>query len=341
MNFRIAAALCALALILPTAAIAQNAAPSVSAVEKLKAEAAAVKPMVASDLTRAFIATTAELPEIEPRTLWLDAMTKAYYTQAEYDALPAEKQEKLKKTRPFSGIFYYCTGYGSPMTYVRPLEMLARNGWKDLKGKKILDFGYGMIGQLRMWALLGAEAHGVDVEPLFQALYKQPGDTGTITGKNGLKGSIVLHHGFWPSDAATTREVGEGYDLIVSKNTLKAGYIHPARPADPSRLVNLGVDDEGFLKAVHHALKPGGFFLIYNISPKQNPPDKEYLPMADGKSPFTRELYEKTGFTVVSFDETDDPEMRRIFAALGYDGGKGVDSLKDNTFTHYTLVKRK
>jgi len=188
---------------------------------------------------------------------------------------------------------------------------------------------------------LGAEAHGVDVEPLFQALYKQPGDTGPITGRDGRKGSIVLHHGFWPSDPAIVREVGEGYDLILSKNTLKAGYIHPARPADPNRLVNLGVDDEAFLKAVHHALKPGGLFLIYNIAPKQNPPDKEYLPMADGKSPFPRELYEKCGFTVLSFDEKDDTELSRVFLALGYDNGKGLKDLQETTFTHYTLVRRK
>jgi hypothetical protein len=340
MTSRLATALCALVLMLPVAATAQNAAPPVSAVEKLKAEAATVKPLAVSNLAQSFIATTADLPEIGTRTLWRDPMTRTYYTQTEYDALPAEKREKLQK-RDYPGIFYYCTGYGSPMTYVRPLELLARNGWTDLKGKKILDFGYGMIGQLRMWALLGAEAHGVEVEPLFQALYKQPGDTGVITGQSGVKGSIVLHHGSWPSDPAVAREVGEGYDLILSKNTLKAGYIHPARPTDPKFLVNLGVEDETFLKAVHRSLKPGGLFLIYNIAPKQNPPDKDYLPMADGKSPFSKELYEKCGFTVLSFDETDDPELHRVFAALGYDNGKGVESLKENTFTHYTLVKRK
>ena len=45
---------------------------------------------------------------------------------------------------------------------------------------------------------------------------------------------------------ATTAAVGGDYDLIISKNTLKKGYVHPERPVEPRRLLNLGVDDADF-----------------------------------------------------------------------------------------------
>jgi hypothetical protein len=149
---------------------------------------------------------------------------------------------------------------------------------------------------------------------------------------------VTLHSGEWPADARLLEPVGGGYDVIISKNVLKAGYIHPAREAKPETLVNLGVSDEQFLKAAFDALKPGGLFLVYNISPAQAPADKPYIPWADGKFPFERSLVEKAGFQVLAFDQEDDEKIHEVFAAI--EPGKSPDSFKGELFSHYTLLKR-
>jgi hypothetical protein len=191
-----------------------------------------------------------------------------------------------------------------------------------------------------MFALLGADVHGVEVEPLFATLYSWPGDTGEINGPDGASGMLTLHHGQWPADDKLKRQVGAGYDIILSKNTLKMGYIHPARETDPSRLVHLGVSDEQFLRAIHDALKPGGLFLVYNISPKQSPPDQPYLPHADGLFPFERALVEQIGFEVLAWNQPDHDPMAAIFTALGHDQGKGKEKLMEELFTYYTLLRK-
>ena len=80
------------------------------------------------------------------------------------------------------------------------------------------------------------------------------------------------------------------YDLVLSKNTLKRGYIHPERPTEDRKLIKLGVDDRAFVQAVYDMLEPGGLFLIYNLCPAQAPPDQPYIPWADGRCPFDRRL---------------------------------------------------
>jgi hypothetical protein len=330
---------CATAVFLMLGSAAGQEKPAAPFVPVLVKQAEAVRPHVESDLARAFLATASELPEIEPRTILRDPETKQVFTQEQAAGLAEERRAKLK-SRAYDARFYYTTGYGSPMIYARPLDILAKHGVGSLRGVKVMDFGYGMIGQERMMALLGADMHGVEVEPLFRTLYSWPGDTGEIVAAGGTKGSLTLHHGQWPADASLAKEVGGGYDVIISKNTLKAGYIHPAGEVDPSRLVHLGVSDSEFLKAVHESLKPGGLFLVYNISPKQNPPDQPYLPHADGLFPFERKLVEGAGFEVLAWDQRDHDVMAEIFVAVGSDEGKGKAALLENLFTYYTLVRR-
>jgi hypothetical protein len=346
---------CAIAAALVTSGIAAGQSPEPKAPEQpaqsaeaseskpfvpeLVRQAAAVSPLVESELARGFLATAGQLPEIEPRAILSDPETREAFTPEQAAALTRERREKLRE-RTRDARFYYTTGYGSPMIYARPLDILARHGVGSLSGRKIMDFGYGMIGQERMFALLGADVHGIEVEPLFKTLYSWPGDTGEIVSASGTKGHLTLHHGQWPADAALREKAGAGFDVIMSKNTLKKGYIHPAVEVDPRMLVHLGVSDEEFLRAVHSALKPGGLFLVYNISGKQNPPDKPYLPMADGAFPFARSLVEKAGFQVLAFDEPDHDAMAGIFVALGHDQGKGKEKMLEELFTHYTLLRR-
>jgi SAM-dependent methyltransferase len=218
--------------------------------------------------------------------------------------------------------------------------VLGRAGLESVAGRKILDFGYGTIGQLRLLAGLGADITGVDVDPLLRALYSAPGDQGVVKGRRGHDGRLRLIDGRFPADKAVQAAVGGGYDLILSKNTLKRGYVHPERPVDKRRLLNLDVDDTDFLKSLHTALKPGGRLLIYNISPAPSPPDRPYKNWADGRCPFPLALWESSGFRVIAFDRNDSDSIRAIAHALGWDRGDAPIDLKKDLFAMYSLFQK-
>ncbi|QYK54255.1 MAG: hypothetical protein KF824_05000 [Fimbriimonadaceae bacterium] len=310
-------------------------APAVTALELLKKESVTVSGMVKSGFAKEFLAQTEKLKPVGTRVLYRNPDTSATLTESEYEKLSEEKRKGFEK-REFGERFYYNTAYGSPTLYALPLDVAAKRGMATLKGKKVLDFGYGMIGQVQMMAHAGANAHGVDVEPLFEKLYSWPGDTGSVPGG----GSVTVHHGQWPKDKAVRDAIGRDYDLFVTKNVLKMGYIHPKRKTDPRNLVDLGVSDGDFLKSVMGILKPGGLFVIYNLSPAQNPVDQPYLPHADGTFPFDRKLTERVGFEVLDWDVKDDEQGRGMFLALGYDFGEGMEELKKSLFTHYTVLRK-
>ncbi|MBL9150227.1 MAG: hypothetical protein JNM94_16180 [Phycisphaerae bacterium] len=307
---------------------------------EMREQALMLKPHAISVLGGAFLEATATLPEVKPRVVWRSKDRTKALSDAAYQALP-EAERGEYEARPCDTTFYWNTGYGSPLTYLRIVDLLAINGHPTVAGKKIADFGCGQIGHLRLLASLGAETHGIDVEPLLGALYSEPGDTGPIAGRMGRDGSIALHIGRWPADQAIKDAVGGDYDIIMSKNTLKRGYIHPEREVDPKFLVHLGVDDDAFLGAVHAALKPGGVFVLYNICPAQNPKDKPYLPHADGRSPWDKAAFEKAGFEVLAFDENDIVKLLPIWRALGYHNGADFQTIRETLFVWYTVVRKK
>lgn len=304
-------------------------------VAQIKKDAETLKPLVSTDLAKAFLDATATLPAIEDRKLYRDA-TGAWYTKEEADKLDEDKRKALKEI-PIGEKIYYNTKYGSPLAYVRPLEILGEHGFTIGAGTKILDFGYGTVGHLKLLASMGAEAIGVDVDPLLRTLYSWPGDQGAQGDKGG---TVRLIDGFYPSDPAIKSAVGTGYDLIISKNTLKRGYIHPEKPVDDKLLVHLKVEDAEFIKTLFDAVKPGGYVLVYNLSPAQAPADKPYIPWADGRSPFTEEQWKAAGFNVIAFDTLDDEKARAMAHALAWDAGPQGMKLDTDLFTHYTLVQR-
>ena len=61
-------------------------------------------------------------------------------------------------------------------------------------------------------------------------------------GKVGAKGSLTLHHGFFPGDQRLVAEVDGGYALWLSKNTMKRGYVHPTAPPGAKPQIDLGDD---------------------------------------------------------------------------------------------------
>jgi SAM-dependent methyltransferase len=310
-----------------------------SPVAALKREAVSLEPLVSCALARDFLKATASLPSIPPRTLYLDESTKTYRSEAAAASLSPEEKSRLKRI-DLDASFYWNTKYGSPLAYARPLDVLGRAGVENVSGLKILDFGYGTIGHLRLLAGLGADLTGVDVDPLLRALYSAPADQGPVKNPQGRDGHIRLIDGRFPADPATTTAVAGNYDLFISKNTLKKGYVHPEQKVEPRRLLNLGVDDDAFVKTLHHALKPGGWVLIYNFCPAPSPPGTPYKNWADGRCPFSRDVWEKAGFRVIAFDHDDSQAARAIGHALGWDQGPSPIDLNSDLFAMYSLMQR-
>jgi len=308
-----------------------------SVLDEIQREAAALRPLARTPLGTHFLDAAAELPHVEPMVIYYKKSQRKACSAAEYARLP-EAERAAYKEMTLDERYYYTTRYGTPMAYLRALDLLGDAGMGELKGHRVLDFGHGMVGQLRMMATLGAEAVGVEVDSILPLLYGRPGDQGEIVARDGTRGRVRLVNGRFSADPAVVRDVGEGYDLFLSKNTLKRGYIHPERPCDSRMLIDLGVSDDAFLAAVNRALKPGGIVLIYNLCPKAAPPDKPYIPWADGRSPFATQQWERAGFQIMQFDRDDTAAARAMGRALGWDK-QGMD-VEGDLFAWYTLAQK-
>ncbi len=321
-----------LACALAGSALAQD---TPSRVQQLQEEAKALASLVKSPLARDFLGAVPKLPKIAPRTVYRDSARTRAWNEREAAALPDSVRAKLV-SRALDEKFYYDTRYGTPLAYVRALELLGGKGVKSVKGARIADFGCGMLGQLRLLAELGAQTVGIDVDPLLPALYSEPGDQGTVGA-----GSVKLATGQWPANEAIVREVGGDLDVFLSKNTLKNGYIHPAEKVDPRMLVHLGVSDSEYVAALAKSVKRGGHVMIYNLCPAPAAPGKPYIPWADGRCPFPREMWERAGFRVVEFDRDDSPAARAMGHALGWDQGDAGMKLEQDLFATWSLFQRK
>lgn len=288
----------------------QTAAKPGSVVAEIAAEVEKVSPAIQGKWTQSWIAKAGELPPVEP------FLIKA-----------GEREVTIDESLFYSG------RYGSPLAYARAFDLAEGLGFSLAEGGKVFDFGYGSIGHLRMLALSGVNVTAVDVDPLLPEMYKD------ASGSLG-KGSVQLLNGKFPAEAALVEKTGDGYDLFISKNTLKRGYIHPARePASPKHVIDLGVTDEAYLAQVAKMLKPGGFFVMYNLCPPKAPADKPYIPWADGECPFTKEQLAAAGFEVLAYDVVDDAPARELGKCLGWDQmGMKLDS---DLFAWYTIAKRK
>jgi SAM-dependent methyltransferase len=310
-------------------------------VSQLRRHAAALAPLAQSPLAQDFLRATTDLSSVSSRTIYRDGASGKYYSKVQADRLSPELRTQLKPIAVDESL-YYNTKYGSPLAYVRPLEVLGHAGVAGVEGMRILDFGYGTTGHLRLLASLGANVVGVDVDPLLPALYSEPSDQGIVKSSNSRarEGKITLVHGHFPGDPDVARGVGNSYDLIISKNTLKNGYLHPAQPVDKRMLVDLGVTDAEFVRTLYRALNPGGKVLVYNICPAPNPPGKPYLPWADGRCPFSKGMWEAAGFRVAAFDHDDSVAVRQMAHVLEWDRGTPAINLEKDLFAHYTLVEK-
>ncbi len=331
------------------AVTAQTSQPAPTPIsDAIRQQATALMPLVKENAAVELLNAANQLPEPPSRTIYRNREKGTALSATEWNALSEAGRAGLTP-KVYPPEFHYSTGYGSPMVFARVLDLAGKHGFASLKDKKVMDFGAGTIGHLRAMAFAGAEAHGVDVEPVLRALYSEPGDQGAVNAgsKGAAKGAAWIHIGRWPAESDITRKVGTGFDLITSKNTLKEGYIHPKPPpgktVDARQVITLGVDDATFLKSVHDSLNPGGLFIIYNICPAQSDPQnlsQPYIPWADGKSPFSREQFATAGLEVLEFDIVDAEWAIDAFTALGYHNGATKQEMSATTFCWYTVARR-
>ena len=327
----------ALAFLLQTPAAEPLKIPTT---EQMMQEAAAITPQATTPFARQLLAGYGCLQPIQPIVVYYNKETRKALSEADGAKMTETERTGFEK-KDIDDTFYYFTRYGTPVAFMRPTEILGRAGIKGADGLKLVDFGFGSIGQLHSLASMGADVTGIEVDPLLELIYaREPGKVVRCSqaARGGRDGSIDLAYGQFPKDPAVVKKVGGGYDAFVSKNTLKRGYVHPEREVNPRMLVHLDVDDETFVRAVYDALKPGGLFLIYNLCPAPSKPEEDYKPWGDGRSPFSKETYEKVGFNVLAFD-VDDTEAAHI---MGKTFGWGTDEeLAKNFFGMYTLVQKK
>ena len=270
-----------------------------------------VQPLLKGKWTKSWLQQAAALPPVEPHM-----------------ATVSDREVSIDES------LFYIGRYGSPLAYARALDLAEKFGFAPTAGARVFDFGYGSIGHLKMFGLAGLQATGVDVDPLLPVLYAE--QSGTIGN-----GSVTLLDGKFPAEPKLVEQAGEGFDLFLSKNTLKRGYIHPSRePANPRHVIDLGVTDEQFLTQVVKMLKPQGLFVIYNFCPPKSESDKPYVPWAEGESPFTREQLIAAGFEILAFDEVDNTAARELAHQLGWDGPDGMQ-LESDLFAWYTITKKK
>jgi SAM-dependent methyltransferase len=289
----------------------ESAAAPGSVVAELAKEIEGVQRFVAGAWTKKWIQEVAQLEKVQPRKI----------------------QIKDREILVDESLFYNGR-YGSPLTYARAFDLAEKHGFAPENGAKVFDFGYGSIGHLRMLAQIGLDVTGVDVDPLLPKMYANS------SGAYG-HGKVQLLDGRFPAEEALVQSAGSGYDLFVSKNTLKRGYIHPARePSNPRHVIDLGVTDEQFLEQVARMLKPGGYLIIYNFCPAKAPDDKPYIPWADGECPFSQEQMVAAGFELLEHDVVDDNPARELGHLLGWDGPGGMN-LETDLFAWYTVAKKK
>jgi hypothetical protein len=303
--------------------------------ETIRGEARRLESHVRSAWVRRFVRATSELPPVDPRPFYRTADRSRWYTAEEAERLPASDLSALQRVEVGDDTYY--SRYSTPLAYARPLDILAAHGFEP-RGSRLVDFGYGNIGQLKLLALLGAEAHGIEVDPLLPLLYAA--ENGPVRAADGTLGRLRLLHGRFPAEAALVADLGRGYDLFMSKNTLKRGYVHPEQPVPERQRIDLGVSDAAYVSAVYALLDPGGYFLIYNLSPAPAAPGKPYVPWADGRSPFDEATLRAAGFAVIAFDRDDSAAARALARVLGWDQGERPMDLERDLFGRYTLARR-
>ena len=199
-------------------------APKLPPTEQIMQESAQIGMHVTTPFAKSLLAGYGCLQPVRPMTVYVHNETRDVVSAADGAKLTPEQMKAYTK-RDIDDRFYYYTRYGTPVAFVRPMEILGKAGVKTAEGLKLVDFGFGSIGQLRALAGSGADVTGIEVDPVLKLIYAaEPGKvTRCAASGKGRDGSINLAFGQFPKDPAVVKQVGGGYDVFVSKNTLKRG----------------------------------------------------------------------------------------------------------------------
>jgi SAM-dependent methyltransferase len=300
-------------------------------------------PPIWSDLAISFALATRSLKPVPEREVWRRRNPRTILNQDEYEKLTANEKKALQKMVCDESVYY--GAISTPLAWARAFDRLGQHGVNSFDGKRVLDFGFGNVGQLHMIASLGADVTGVEIEnSLARAMYRLESDQGAVdklTDNVKNEGSLSLAFGKWPAEEEIVNRVGGGYDIFISKNVLKYGYVHPERKAPASQLIDLGVDDETFLKQLHRILNPGGYVLVYNIHPPKASKDETYKPWAYGETPWDRKLVEKVGFEVAEWHVDDSEAIHDFGSLVGWDSSfEDRAEFETNFRAMYTILKK-
>ncbi len=326
----------ALVCCLSGGALAQDWSP-----EALAAEAERVSTVVTQPAVVEWLAKAKELPEVEGQTLFVGprvegGFDRAVYTPSEARKLSGEELGEFR-TVTYGPERYYATNYGSPVAYATALACAADAGIESFKFKRILDIGYGQLGQLEMLARCGAQVDGVEVDQVIHVLYNSTRLTDQIVARDGTKGRVSLHIGEWFGDWRFRKSVGDGYDLILARNVLKHGYVQPEEPMEQFDPIDVGGDPETGAQLLFDALRPGGIVVVYNLGAGPwRLEDASYNAPADVRDPFGRPAWEAAGFEVLHFQANGAQLMREVGEALGWGSKEDLSSYN----VLYTVVRK-
>lgn len=307
----------------------------------LAEEAERVREVVTQQAVVEWLGKAEELPEVEGQTLFAGPRVEGGFDREVYTPRQARdlSEEDLAEFRAvtFGPERYYATNYGSPIAYATALACAADAGIESFAFKRILDIGYGQLGQLEMLARCGAEVDGVEVDPVVHLLYASTRLTDTVVAEDGTRGRVSLHCGQWFRDWNFRKSVGKGYDLILARNVLKRGYVQPEEPMQGFDPIDVGGDAAMGAQIIYEALEPGGIAVVYNLGGGPwRLEDGSYNAPADVRDPFGREAWEAAGFEVLHFQTNGSQLMREVGVALGW--GSNEDLASYNVL--YTVVRR-
>lgn len=304
-------------------------APAADPVASIAFEAGAVSRVVEGDAVDAWLRAATHLPAPPEVSLVFDrrveqGMRRRVMTPEQAEALPEAEQDGLVSFT-FGGDRYYATFYGTGVAYAPILARAADAlGLDSFAGTKILDWGYGQLGQVEMLAQVGAEVVGIEADPVVHALYAQ----GEASRDLYDAGSIRLLQGYWPTDDAIRADAGGGYDLILARNFLKRGYVNPEGQTPDFTRVDFGMPDRDLLGRLYDALAPGGAVVIWNLGGGPAWVGERYNAAADIRDPFAAGLWEAAGFELVAFEADDTDVARAVADALGWGDSMDLTRLR-------------
>lgn len=300
----------------------------------LKSDAKALGGVYESVLAQQMLDEAGSLPVLESRVVYAAWRPNRGFTQSQYNDLDEQEREGLREIS-IETADYYSTFYGTPLVYARMLDLASQYAPAfTVDGAKIMDLGYGQLGQLRLWAQMGADVVGVEIDPILTAIYDGCGAVDDLDGDPMTSGSVSLIEGAWPNDETCRDEVGSGYDLIVSRNLLKRGYVKPAarNPAFPVP-VGWEMSDAEILGHVFDLLNPDGLVIIESLGPKPDPAK----PWSDITNPWAQQAWIDAGFEVLAHDEDESQYARAMGKAIGW--GERMN-LETDLFGVYSVYRK-